>query len=368
MLNGSIIGIRHLGGLSPVILGVVCAGLLLGAPGDARAAAITVNLTSTPAPHVIRPDADYARVMAQVLMDGKPLSAGHLQVQIAAPARPAILSTDFPIVEGTRLMSLASDLHEGTYDFSYLFPIRGTYAVDLTVSPVPGGPTFPVTTLHQTLQLRENPAEVRNVWFLVLGLFILGGIFGALFARSAAARDVLPSLAALVLSMLLLRVLMPAGATVAAAPAPHVVQGEADWALEIRPTPAQATVGQMVRFDVALRKDGHIFPETTQVAIRFHHVEDDKTMFQTTTRAHHGQSAQSFQFFDGAPHTVTVTAQPLDREGVAPLQAVFEMDVEGLQPPMAVKIRTLVLLLGVLAVGMAAGFFLAGRREERVGV
>jgi hypothetical protein len=50
---------------------------------------------------------------------------------------------------------------------------------------------------------------------------------------------------------------------------------------------------------------------------------------------------------------------------MTPLQAVFEMEVEGLQPPMAVKIRTLFILIGVLVVGMAAGFLLLGSSKER---
>jgi hypothetical protein len=94
-------------------------------------------------------------------------------------------------------------------------------------------------------------------------------------------------------------------------------------------------------------------------------VEDDKAVFETTTRAPTGSSFQRLQFFDGAPHTVTVTAQPVGQEQMTPLRAAFEMEVEGLQPPMAVKIRTLCLLIGILVVGMAAGFFLLGSSKER---
>jgi hypothetical protein len=41
----------------------------------------------------------------------------------------------------------------------------------------------------------------------------------------------------------------------------------------------------------------------------------------------------------------------------------FDMDVEGIHPPMAVQARTLALLLGVVVIGMVAGFFLPSRRE-----
>ena len=345
-----------------IALGLACIWLSTLTPGFAAETDLRVRITSTPPPQQIRPDTDYARVTLQVLQRGQPLSAGHVDVTITAPDRTSWISTDFPMVEGTPLLSLASDLQDGTLTFDYLFPIRGTYQVDTTVSPVPSGPEFPTTTLQQTLQLRENPAEVRNVWILIGGLFLLGGIGGMLFARSASAREALPSIA---LWVCLIGLGMIAPASMADSNGQYVVQGEGGWVLDVRTTPTHATVGQMLQFDVVLSKDGAVFPEATQTTLLLHHVEDDKAVFETTTHAQTGASSQRFQFFDGAPHTVTITAQPLSQDQATPLQAVFEMEVEGLQPPMAVKIRTLVILIGVLVVGMAAGFFLLGSSKER---
>jgi hypothetical protein len=157
---------------------------------------------------------------------------------------------------------------------------------------------------------------------------------------------------------------MIAPASMADSNGQYVVHGEGGWLLNIRTTPTHATVGQLLQFDVVLSKDGTVFPEATQTTLLLHHVEDDKAVFETTTRAQTGASSQRFQFFDGAPHTVTISAQPVG-QGQVPLQAVFEMEVEGLHPPMAIKIRTLFILIGVLVIGMAAGFFLLGSSKER---
>ena len=345
-----------------IALGIACVWLSAFTLGFAAETDLSIKITSTPPPPEIRPDADYARVTLQVLHQGQPLSAGHLELSITSPGRTSWISTDFPIVEGTPLLSLASDLQDGALTFDYLFPIRGAYQVDAAVSPVPGGPDFSPTTLQQTLKLQENPVEIRNVWILIGGLFMLGGIAGVLFARSASAREALPSI---VLLVVLIGLGMIAPDSIADPDGQYVVQGEAGWVLDVRTTPPHATVGQLLQFDVVLSKDGTVFPDATQTTLLLHHVEDDKAVFETTIHAQTGASSQRFQFFDGAPHMVTITAKPADQEQGPPLQAVFEMEVEGLQPPMAVKIRTLLLLIGVLVVGMAAGFFLLGSSKER---
>lgn len=357
----------HRGGRLTIAYSVVCLGLTLLSVSYAQEAALTVTIETSPPAHEIRPDLDDVKVTLHVLLHGQPLSNGHLQVRVTAPPSPSILSTDFPIVEGTPLLALASDLQAGAWSFDYLFPIRGTYTFDLTVSPVLGGPTFPVTTWRQTLHLAENPAEVRNIWLLVVGLFLLGGVAGVLFARSAAAREGLHA-TALVSLFLFASLVLPGSVAVSRAAetvsGSHGVEGEAGWRLTVRPTPAQATVGQLVRFDIALSKTDSVpaKADTARITMAMHHVEDDKMVFQTTLYTRQGQASEQFQFFDGAPHTVTVTAVPGSAEVHAPLQVKFDMDVAGIHPPMAVKLRTLALLLGVMVVGMVAGFFLPSRR------
>jgi hypothetical protein len=339
---------------------------------------LTATLETSPAAGEIRPDLDYVKVTLKVWLNGQPLSAGHLQVTVTAPPKPSLLSTDFPIVEGTSLFTLASDLRAGTWTFDYLFPIRGTYSFDLKVSPVSGGPAFPVTTLHKTLHLPENPAEVRNIWLLVVGLFLLGGVGGVMFARSAAAREGLHAVAVLAV-VVLGGLLLPGhvGVSQAAEHGPgahgstshgsdiHTVEGEAGWTLAVQATPSQGTVGKLVRFDIDLRQQGATPSEADGAEIRLvmHHVEDDKAMFETTVYTRQGHATEQFQFFDGAPHVVTVTAQPGGAVAVQPLQVRFDMEVEGIHPPTAIKVRTIALLIGVMVVGMVAGFFLPSRRE-----
>jgi hypothetical protein len=270
------------------------------------------------------------------------------------------------MVEGTDLLGLDAEVQDGQFTFAYLFPIRGTYVFDLVISPLPDGPEFSPVNLRQTLHLRENPAEVRNAWLLVSGLFILGGIAGGILARSAAVREALGTTPVLVLLGLCAHACLPGPAAAQAQQEPPGVERGAVWTLDVRPTPASATVGQLVQLAIVLSRNAQVFPHATRLAIEVRHVEDDTVVFQASPYAPHGRAVQRLQFFDGAPHTVTVTAYPADADNapLTPLQAVVPINVAALHPPLAVKIRTLVLLLSVLVAGMMAGFFFAGRRRR----
>lgn len=332
----------------------------------APAAAITVSLSSVPPSHAIRPDTEMARVTLAAQRDGQPLSHGHVQVKVTAPPHRRLFSTDFPVVEATTLLELASDLRDGTFAFDYLFPIRGVYTFDVALSPVSGAPSTAPTTVQTSLQLHENPAEIRHAWLLMLGLFILGGVFGLVLARSAAAKSALLLTAILVSTVWVMRVEGNMRMQTKAAQAQQVVRGENGWALSVTSTPTHGTVGQPVQFDIALTKDGNVFAEATQVSIDLHHIEDDKPIFKTRLYAPTGATAQRLQFFDGAPHRVAITAHAATPEQAAPtpLQVVFDMDVEGIHPPLAVQFRTLALLIGVLTMGMVVGWFVPVRSKE----
>lgn len=354
-----IMGQRSIPRLAAVVC-LTCIWLPGLAIGQTDPAAVTVDLVSTPLPHSLRPDVDLAQVTLCVRLHGTPLQRGQIQVRVTAPSRSTLLSTDFPIVEGTDLLRLTSDLRDGTFTFAYLFPIRGTYIFDLTITPVPGGPDFAPAHQRQTLRLRENPAEVRNALLLIMALFILGGIAGVVLARSAAAREALWTASTLILLLSLTCACVPGYAAGEARQEPQGAQGDSGWGLAVSLPPAPASVGQLVPFTMILSKNGQVFPHATRLSIEVRHVEEDRVVFQATMYAPDGQTLQRLQFFDGAPHTMTVTAQPADADDttMAPLQAVFPINVVGVHPPVAVKIRTLALLLGMLVVGMVVGFFL----------
>lgn len=359
---------------------ILCVGHLLAPPGYAEDSQVAITLSTLPAETAIRPDGEAATVTLQALLGGQPLRGGRLTLYLTAPPRSKLLSTDFPHVEGSSLLALTSDLApDGTFTFQYVFPIRGVYTLALHLEPTPEGTVFRSTDLATTLQLAENPAEVRHAWLLVLGLFGLGLVVGGAFARSAAARDrVMSSL--LSLAWPLLGSLLVSGISVASAQEHaqkpnrsqrgHVVQRADGWSLEVQPQPDSATVGQLLALAIALKHDGRVWPHSMAIELVATNQEEGREVFRTTLHTQPGQPAPRLQFFDGAPHRLTVTARPYEAPGqeIPPLTATLDLEVLALHPPMAVKLRLMALLLVVLISGMAAGFFWPRRLKEPAGV
>ena len=79
-----------------------------------------------------------------------------------------------------------------------------------------------------------------------------------------------------------------------------------------------------------------------------------------------GTLSWEFQFFDGAGHRLSVTASPAgDAVRFDPVLAESEIDVAGFDPPLGVKIRTVMYLLLVVLAGVVVGLLLRGGLSMR---
>ena len=311
---------------------------------------------------------DLARVTLMALLHGKPLSQGHMRVQLTAPPRTTVLATDFPRVEGTPLLAFDSDLINGVVTLQYRFPLRGTYTFDLEIIPVPGGPVFPPTSLRKTVRISENSVMMRHTWLLV-GLFVLGVITGGLFARFAAARAKLRSRAIIGSLVLCCGALAPISLVAAhgghpeheshGAPERQVIRGDDGWELEIHSIPIPVTVGHPLHLALWLSKDDKVFRGMMEVSIVAVNLEDAQTVVETRILARQGYTSQSLQLYDSVPHTIAVTVRPAGGEASGwTLPTVgLSVDVMADSPPLTAQIRVIAIWLGTLVVGMAVGFF-----------
>jgi hypothetical protein len=250
----------------------------------------------------------------------------------------------------------------------YRFPIRGTHTFDLEITPVPGGPVFPPTSLRQTVRIADNPMMMRHTWLLV-GLFVLGVITAVLVARFASARAKLRSRAIIAPLVVCCGVLAPLSLVAAhaghpehaahGAPERQVIQGDDGWELEIHSIPMPATVGHLIQLTLWLRKDDAVFPGMMEVAIAALNLEEDQMIVETRILARQGYISQSLQLYDGVPHTIAVTVRPVGGEASiwVPPTVGLSVDVMAVSPPLAVQLRMIAIWLGILAVGMVVGFF-----------
>jgi hypothetical protein len=350
---------------------LVCSWLPQAVRGQPQDAALDLVVTSTPPLEEIRPLVDLAHLTLTVQRHGKALRQGHVQMQLTAPPRARFLATGFPRVEGTVLLALDSDLSAGALTFKYRFPIRGTYRVDLRLEPRPGEEALPPTHVSQTFHIAEDPVVLRNAWLLVIGLFVLGSITGVIFARSVSARDKLLASALIGPFVLLYSSLIPmqtVSADTSPTPLPQVMQGAQGWRLAVDATPMPATVGQLLNFAIWLRQNGTLWPGAMTVALAVVDQESGATVLENELTTPQGHTVQGLQVYDGAPHTVILTARPMGAaQDIAPLTATVDLAVIAPHPPMAVKLRMMAILLGVLVAGMVVGFLVPRVYKEPAG-
>jgi hypothetical protein len=128
-------------------------------------------------------------------------------------------------------------------------------------------------------------------------------------------------------------------------------------------------VGHLVQLAIWLRKDGEVFPGMMEVSIAAVNQEEAQTVVETHILARQGHTSQSLQLYDGVLHTIAVTVRPVGGEASsgAPPSAVLSVDVLALHPPLAIQIRMMALLLGVLVGGMAIGFCMPWTSQEQAG-
>jgi len=108
------------------------------------------------------------------------------------------------------------------------------------------------------------------------------------------------------------------------------------------------------------------------VKINAHHIEDNKTMLHTEFVAVDGSFSFDNHFFDGAEHNLTFTAEPTAASSIRfeTVSTEFPVEVVGVHPPTDVKVKTMIFLLGIIALGMVLGVITAkslkSRRSKRL--
>ena len=106
--------------------------------------------------------------------------------------------------------------------------------------------------------------------------------------------------------------------------------------------------------------------ENVTYVITAYHLEDEKDMTKISFLAPDGTFSWSYQFFDGAPHRLTVAAAPAEGGSrFDSLQVESEIEVFGFGPPLAVKIKTTAYLLLVVLAGMIVGLLVRGKFSRR---
>lgn len=290
---------------------------------------LNIYFKTAPVIERVRPFADPVNLSVLVTgADGRPVARGVVELRLDAPGAGRWLSTDIPLVEGTRLFELRLPLRQGRANWKYLMPIRGQYRLFVDAVSEDG------RRHSQTFEFTVS--EDRHKWIALSGfslaLLLFGFVAGRVFTSA--------KIGFAVLLIVFLGIAEPALA------AADLERANYSAHLDIE----AARVGKAS--GVHWRLDGGGENVSTALTLSITHLEKDKIVFAVERLAVAGEFAFKYHFPDGAEYRVTAVAEI---PGRALISAEKIISVTGVEPPAKAMIPALSYFLALIALGLIVG-------------
>jgi len=339
-----------------------------------------------------RPQSPVTLKLQAVNAAGKALENTKISLQILTPNRNPWLTTDFPIVEGTKLLQMDATAPDGKLAIQQILPIRGNYQLLVNVSPLVANAFAPY---QQTLNLnvRENPIKYKYfvvIAAILLSLGLLGGwVIGGqeeLQQGEIAPQSVRLLLSALTVVAIVTLLVINISAEVAEAHGSehhsntteamsttgyaNAPSSQKSQGLEISlEGDKNATVGKLANLALQV-KDSATGQPITDVALQVKAIatEHNLTVFDYKgIPDEQGKLTWLEQFFDGSPHKIEVEATPLPGSSrqFAPVKVAQEVEVEAIAPPIYIRLIGLFYFTAFVGIGMALGLLIQHRRTPQ---
>jgi hypothetical protein len=312
---------------------------------------------------------------------GKALENARFSLEVFTPNRNPWFTTDFPVVEGTKLLDIQAIAPKGQLEFQQMLPIRGNYQLKVNVTPVAANAFTPIEQTL-TLSVGENWVKYRNFAILAVILLLVGFGGGWVIGgqQTITPGEIAPQRVRLLLSgTIIVAIASLLFVNISAEVANSQSSGHShhhhhhhdsapvdnsgvsrQQGLQAQLLAADsATVGKATALQVKVidEKTNQPLPDV-QLNIKTTILEDDLATFayQGIPDAT-GQFTWEQQFFDGAPHKVAVEIAPQANASrqFTPFQIQREIDVEGVAPPFTVRLISLVYMTAFVIVGLLIG-------------
>ncbi|MEA5621419.1 hypothetical protein [Nostoc sp. UHCC 0251] len=316
---------------------------------------------------------------------GKSLENAKISLQILTPNPNPWLTTDFPIVEGTKLLQMNVAAPDGKLEIQQMFPIRGNYQLRMNVSPLVAN-TFDPYEQTLNFNVRENPIKYKYfavIAAILLSVGLLGGwVIGG--QQELQQGEIAPQSVRLLLSTLTVIAIVAllvinisaevaeahgsghnSSITEVIAPSSQKSQG-----LEISLEGDQnATVGKLANLALQV-KDTATGQPIKDVALQVKAIalEDNLTVFAYKGLTdQEGKLTWLEQFFDGAPHKIEVETipNPGSNRQFPPMKVAQEVEVEAIAPPIYIRLIGLFYFTAFVGIGMAIGLLIQHRRTPQ---
>lgn len=293
-----------------------------------------VELETHPSPEEIVPDGEMTEMVLTVRKNGEVAEDVQLSYRLYAPPRTFWFGTDFPIVEGSQLLSGTVQAADGSHAVSMILPIRGTYGLKTTVRGPDG-----VTHEELSFSVSENPRDVLNLSVFLVVLLLLGAVAGYFLSgrTSASTPPVWGLFVAGIVGVSLFLVPTTVRAHGEGSWDPHEleermgvekIRPKADF--EVRTFPTPVTVGEMLNVDYEVTVDGNGgrthadhghghesgSGKESDVLVEsiFVHSGGGMEMVRQSSRFSGGHGSLDVQLFEGAAHyLVSRFYRPIER-------------------------------------------------------
>lgn len=316
---------------------------------------------------------------------GTPLQKARYRLQILTPPATPWFTTDFPIVEGTKLLDISGDAPTGEFQIEQAFPIRGEYQVQASVTPLIADAFAPI---ERTLTLTVPENSLKWFYFpLFIGLLLAIGFVGGwvigdhqeLRYGEIAPRRVRVLLSGVTVLAIVVLLFFNISAEMAQARMEGMAGGTmpTDKASRIESQgmtleltgDSHTSVGQMASLQVKLTDSQTNLPISDAIfAIKATELENDWVSFAYRgVPDDGGLLAWQEQFFDGAPHQIEVEVSPKadGNRQFQPFRVTGDIEVEGVAPPLAVRFIGLLYFTGILSLGLIIGLWTQRRRLQQ---
>ncbi len=356
----------------------------------------SIRLTTSPVRNEIRPfeaEATSPQIPMQLTLQaigesGQPLENAKMHLQILTPFKNPWFMTDFPISEGTTLLNLETLAPKGELQIQQMLPIRGNYQLLVDVTPIAPNAFAPIQQTL-TLSVLEDWVKYRNFGILAAILLAagLGGGWVIGSGQSVQPGEIAPQRVRLLLSgvtvvaiaaLLYINISAELGQAHMSMAMSHMTEDAPksdtpsklqSQGLEMQLSgDSSATVGQLAKLQVNVI-DTKTKQPVTDVALRIKtsDLEGGWVLFAYQGLPDSaGKIAWQQQFFDGAPHHVEVEVIPqaVSTRQFQPFQVAQNIPVEGIAPPLFVRLISLAYMTGIVGIGLLLGLWLQQRRIQ----
>ncbi|MEH2166457.1 MAG: hypothetical protein V7K41_07255 [Nostoc sp.] len=329
-----------------------------------------------------KPQSPVTLTLQAVDAAGKSLANAKINLQILTPPRNPWLTTDFPIVEGTKLLQMSATAPDGKLEIQQMLPIRGNYQLLVKVSPLVAN-TFAAYEQTLSLNIRENPIKYKYfvaIAAILLSLGLLGGwIIGGqeeLQQGEIAPQSVRLLLSALTVVAIITLLVINISAEVAEA---HGSEHHSSSTETIAPSSQKsqgleinlegdknATVGKLANLALQVKDAATGQPANVALQVKAIATEHNLTVFDYKgIPDEQGKLTWLEQFFDGSPHKIEVEATPLPGSSrqFTPVKVAQEVEVEAIAPPIYIRLIGLFYFTAFVGIGMAIGLLIQHRRK-----